>query len=159
MERLYEQYKGLLYKLAYQLTGSIADAEDAVHDVFVKLHTVDPDRLTHPQAYLCKMVTNRCLDLLKSAYKKREQYYGQWLPEPVLTDAAADVSDTVIQGELLSYARPSAGRCPNRHLLACRRYRARLRWWWQSDGGCPSDHFGSACRSLSARFGSRRATI
>lgn len=80
MQELYEKYKGLLYTLAYQLTGSVSDAEDAVHDVFLKVYDVDSQRLVEPKAYLCKMVTNRCLDLLKSARKRREQYFGEWLP-------------------------------------------------------------------------------
>ncbi len=100
---LYEQYKGLLFRLAYQLTGTAADAEDAVHDVFVKVQTIDPQRLTEPKAYLCKMVTNRCLDQLQSARMKREQYIGPWLPEPVMT-AAEDGYETVEQRDLLSYA-------------------------------------------------------
>jgi RNA polymerase sigma factor (sigma-70 family) len=103
MQKLYEQYKGLLFTLAYQLTGSASDAEDAVHDVFLKLHDVEMERLVEPKAYLCKMVSNRCLDLLKSARKQREQYFGQWLPEPILTPND-ETSESVVRGELLSYA-------------------------------------------------------
>lgn len=103
MQELYEKYKGLLFTLAYQLTGSTSDAEDAVQDVFLKVYDVDPDRLTEPKAYLCKMVTNRCLDLLKSARKRREQYFGHWLPEPILTPND-EPFETVVRGELLSYA-------------------------------------------------------
>lgn len=103
MQELYAQYKGLLFKLAYQLTGSTSDAEDAVHDVFLKLYDVNPERLVKPKAYLCKMVTNRCLDLLKSARRKREQYFGHWLPEPVLTPNDKTL-ESVVRGELLSYA-------------------------------------------------------
>lgn len=103
MQKLYQQYKKLLIMLAYQLTGSVSDAEDAVHDVFLKLHEVDPKCLTEPKAYLCKMVTNRCLDLLRSARKQREQYYGEWLPEPLQT-AGYDSFEATLQRQLLSYA-------------------------------------------------------
>jgi DNA-directed RNA polymerase specialized sigma24 family protein len=72
MQELYKQYEGLLIKLAYQLTGSVSDAEDVVHDVFLKVNCVPPEKLTEPKAYLCKMVTNRCRDIQKSARKKRE---------------------------------------------------------------------------------------
>lgn len=99
----YKEYKGLLFRLAYQLTGSVADAEDAVQDVFVKLHHVDANRITEPKAYLCKMVTNRCMDQLKSAKHRREQYVGPWLPEP-LPLLAQDDYEGVIQQDLLSYA-------------------------------------------------------
>lgn len=103
MEELYEQYKSLLFSLAYQLTGSAADAEDAVQDVFIKACDVHPERLEEPKAYLCKMVTNRCLDLLKSARRKRETYVGPWLPEPIPTPEA-DTLDAVVRSDLLSYA-------------------------------------------------------
>lgn len=103
MEDLYEKYKGLLFRLAYQLTGSAADAEDIVQDVFVKVHDIHPERLAHPKAYLCKMTTNRCLDLLRSARSRRELYIGPWLPEPIPT-SDEDPFEAVIHKDLLSYA-------------------------------------------------------
>jgi len=103
MQTLYEQYRKLLFTLAYQLTGSVSDAEDAVQDVFLKLYDVKPERLGEPKAYLCKMVTNRCLDLLKSARKQREQYFGHWLPEPIMTQSD-EPFEAVARSELLSYA-------------------------------------------------------
>jgi RNA polymerase sigma factor (sigma-70 family) len=104
MEELYDQYRALLFTLAYQLTGSAADAEDAVQDVFVKACDVHPERLEEPKAYLCKMVTNRCLNLQKSARKKREKYVGPWLPEPIRTPEADQLETTVVRRDLLSYA-------------------------------------------------------
>ncbi|MDQ0062760.1 RNA polymerase sigma factor SigJ [Paenibacillus harenae] len=104
MEELYDQYRALLFTLAYQLTGSAADAEDAVQDVFVKACDVHPERLEEPKAYLCKMVTNRCLNLQKSARKKREMYVGPWLPEPIRTPEADTLDMTVVRRDLLSYA-------------------------------------------------------
>lgn len=103
MEELYNQYKALLFTLAYQLTGSAEDAEDVVQDVFFKAYDVPAERLGEPKAYLCKMVTNRCLDLQKSARKKREVYVGPWLPEPIRTPES-DTLETVIRRDLLSYA-------------------------------------------------------
>lgn len=104
MEELYDQYKTLLFTLAYQLTGSAADAEDAVQDVFVKAFDVHPERLEEPKAYLCKMVTNYCLNLQKSARRRREVYVGPWLPEPIRTPEADTIEMTVVQRDLLSYA-------------------------------------------------------
>lgn len=103
MIELYERYKGLLFRLAYQLTGSVSDAEDAVQDVFVKAQNISPERLKEPKAFLCKMITNRCLDMLKSARKRRELYVGPWLPEPMKT-ANADHFEEVVRSDLLSYA-------------------------------------------------------
>jgi len=102
IDELYDQYKPLLFTLAYQLTGTTADSEDLIQDVFVKLHDIDMEKLEQPKAYLCKMVTNKCLDYLKSARKKREQYVGTWLPEPIII--SGDISDIVVENDRLSYA-------------------------------------------------------
>jgi RNA polymerase sigma factor (sigma-70 family) len=102
MQELYEKYKMMLFKLAYQMTGSVSDAEDVVHDVFLKLYDVPPEKLGEPKAYLCKMVTNRCRDLQKTARKKHEQYFGEWLPEPLL-NSEEDSIDSVVRDDQLSY--------------------------------------------------------
>ncbi|MCM2998709.1 RNA polymerase sigma factor SigJ [Paenibacillus cellulositrophicus] len=104
MEELYGQYKSLLFILAYQLTGSAADAEDAVQDVFMKAYDVHVECLEEPKAYLCKMVTNRCLDLQKSARRRREMYVGPWLPEPFRTPEVDTLETTVVRRDMLSYA-------------------------------------------------------
>ncbi|MEC0177832.1 RNA polymerase sigma factor SigJ [Paenibacillus favisporus] len=104
MEKLYGQYKALLFTLAYQLTGSAADAEDAVQDVFLKAYGLPPERLEEPKAYLCKMVTNHCLNLQKTARKKREMYVGPWLPEPIRTPETDTFETAVVRRDLLSYA-------------------------------------------------------
>ncbi|OXL82402.1 RNA polymerase subunit sigma-24 [Paenibacillus sp. SSG-1] len=104
MEELYGKYKALLFTLAYQLTGSAADAEDAVQDVFLKAYGLPPERLEEPKAYLCKMVTNHCLNLQKTARKKREMYVGPWLPEPIRTPETDTLETAVVRRDLLSYA-------------------------------------------------------
>lgn len=104
MEQLYEQYRAVLFTLAYQLTGSAVDAEDAVQDVFVKACDIQVEHLEKPKAYLCKMVTNHCLNLMKSARKKREMYIGPWLPEPIRTSDEHTLETMVVHRELLSYA-------------------------------------------------------
>jgi len=104
MEELYDQYRALLFTLAYQLTGSAADAEDAVQDVFVKVCDVQPERLEEPKAYLCKIVTNHCLNQQKSARKRREVYVGPWLPEPIRMPEADTLETSVVRHDLLSYA-------------------------------------------------------
>jgi RNA polymerase sigma factor (sigma-70 family) len=104
MEELYEQFRALLFTLAYQLTGSAADAEDAEQDVFFKACDVHPERLEEPKAYLCKKVTNHCLNLQKSARRRREVYVGPWLPEPIRTPEADTLETTLVRRELLSYA-------------------------------------------------------
>lgn len=87
---LYETYKSLLFSLAYRMLGSVMDSEDIVHDVFLDWERKQTDEkhisreIKHVKAYLCKMVTNRCIDYLRSAKQQREQYFGAWLPEPMV---------------------------------------------------------------------------
>ncbi|RJX38948.1 sigma-70 family RNA polymerase sigma factor [Paenibacillus pinisoli] len=103
MQELYKQYRSLLFALAYQMTGSVSDAEDVVQDVFLKAYAVGGlDHIDNPKAYLCKMASNRCRDVFRSARKKREQYFGPWLPEPLLSSDES-IEESIIQHELLSY--------------------------------------------------------
>jgi RNA polymerase sigma factor, sigma-70 family len=102
MEELYKQYKPLLFSLAYQMTGSVVDAEDSVQDVFTKACDAQVERMASPKAYLCKMVTNCCVDKMRSARRRREQYYGPWLPEPFPTPE--DTFENVVRRDMLSYA-------------------------------------------------------
>ncbi|MDX8361739.1 RNA polymerase sigma factor SigJ [Cytobacillus sp. IB215316] len=84
IQQLYIDYKPLLFSLAYKMTGSVSDADDVVQDVFSKLTNYELKNNQNVKAFLCKLVTNRSLDLLKSSRKKRELYTGTWLPEPIV---------------------------------------------------------------------------
>ncbi|WP_040949513.1 sigma-70 family RNA polymerase sigma factor [Gorillibacterium massiliense] len=105
IEQLYRDYKPLLTSIAYRMLGSMTEAEDAVQDVFVAISKLDGTDIEFPKAYLVKMVTNRALNMMKAAPRKRESYPGQWLPEPVIELAAADEPQGhAIQQERLGYA-------------------------------------------------------
>ncbi|MGM7680599.1 RNA polymerase sigma factor SigJ [Cytobacillus sp. Hm23] len=84
IQQLYIDYRPLLFSLAYKMTGSVSDADDVVQDVFSKLTNYELKNYQNMKAFLCKLVTNRSLDLLKSSRKKRELYTGTWLPEPIV---------------------------------------------------------------------------
>lgn len=84
-EQIYLSYKPLMFSLAYRMLGSVMDAEDVVQEAFLYANEANLDHVHNPKAYLCKIVTNRCIDNLRSASKKREVYVGPWLPEPLLT--------------------------------------------------------------------------
>ncbi|KOP80975.1 hypothetical protein AMS59_00565 [Lysinibacillus sp. FJAT-14745] len=86
ISQLYKEHKSLLFSIAYRMTGSASDAEDIVQDVFTRIGKTEVKHMNNIKALLCKMVTNRCLDLLKSSRKKRELYTGTWLPEPLALD-------------------------------------------------------------------------
>lgn len=89
----FEDHRRYLRGLAYRMLGSVAEAEDAVQEAYLRWHSVDKANIESARAYLSKVVTRICLDVMKSARARRETYVGVWLPEPVL-DAAALNADT-----------------------------------------------------------------
>lgn len=103
-EQLFITYKSLLFSLAYRMLGSVQDAEDIVQDAYITWSEQTLNQVQNPKAYLCKIVTNRCIDLLKSARKQREAYVGPWLPEPLLTDKNDDPALHYVMKESLSTA-------------------------------------------------------
>ena len=80
----FEAERPRLLNVAYRLTGSVADAEDAVQEAWLRLHRTDA-RIDNLQAWLTTVVSRLCLDRLTSAVARRETYVGQWLPEPIVT--------------------------------------------------------------------------
>jgi RNA polymerase sigma-70 factor, ECF subfamily len=84
----FEPHRRHLTGLAYRMLGSLAEAEDIVQDAFLRWHATARAEIEHPRAFLSKTVTRLCLDHIKSARVRREEYVGPWLPEPVLDDAA-----------------------------------------------------------------------
>ncbi|HDX9651020.1 RNA polymerase sigma factor SigJ [Bacillus wiedmannii] len=103
-EQLYETYQSLLFSLAYRILGSVMDAEDIVHDVFISLNNMeDVQTIENMRAYLCKMVTNRSIDKLRSAAHKRNVYVGMWLPEPFVEEVD-DPSESFVIKESISTA-------------------------------------------------------
>lgn len=90
-EETFTAHRPLLLGLAYRMLGSHAEAEDVVQEAFLRwhaAHTTPQAAVTTPRAYLATVVTHLCLDQLKSARVRREEYIGPWLPEPVLTGLA-----------------------------------------------------------------------
>jgi RNA polymerase sigma-70 factor (ECF subfamily) len=75
-----------LRALAYRMLGSRAEAEDIVQEAWLRWAEVDESTVENAGAYLSRLVTNLCLDKLRSAAAQREQYVGIWLPEPLLDD-------------------------------------------------------------------------
>ncbi|MFJ1967097.1 sigma-70 family RNA polymerase sigma factor [Streptomyces sp. NPDC087903] len=101
----FEAGRGRLASLAYRLLGSAADAEDAVQDTFLRWQAADRERVEVPEAWLTKVVTNLCLDRLRSAQARHERAAGAWLPEPLLEgDPMLGPADTFEQRESVSLA-------------------------------------------------------
>jgi RNA polymerase sigma-70 factor (ECF subfamily) len=77
-----------MFSIAYRMLASVSEAEDVVQEAFVRHQQAlgEGVDIASPKAYLSAVVTRLCIDLLRSAVKRRESYVGQWLPEPLLTD-------------------------------------------------------------------------
>ncbi|WP_029137666.1 RNA polymerase sigma-70 factor [Nakamurella lactea] len=99
---VFAEYRSLLFTVAYEITGSVADAEDVVQDSFLRWTGVDQSQVRSPRAYLAKIATREALNKLRSASRRREEYVGSWLPEPVLTEP--DVADDLVLAESVSMA-------------------------------------------------------
>jgi RNA polymerase sigma-70 factor (ECF subfamily) len=84
----FEPYRRRLLGLAYRMLGSMADAEDAVQETYLRWHGTDRGKVSDARAFLMTTTARICLDLLTSARARREEYVGPWLPEPVVDTAA-----------------------------------------------------------------------
>jgi RNA polymerase sigma-70 factor (TIGR02957 family) len=78
-------HRSLLFTVAYEMLGSAADAEDVVQETWLRWAEVDHTTVRDPRAYLVRIVTRQALNRLRSVSRRREEYVGEWLPEPVLT--------------------------------------------------------------------------
>ncbi len=85
---VFDRHRRLLFGVAYQMLGSVADAEDVVQDAWLRWTAADRSDVADARAYLVRIATRLALDRLDSARARRETYVGPWLPEPLLTGAA-----------------------------------------------------------------------
>jgi RNA polymerase sigma-70 factor (ECF subfamily) len=100
----FEPYRRRLLGLAYRMIGSMADAEDAVQETYLRWHGTERDKVSDPKAFLMTTTTRICLDVLTSARARREEYVGPWLPEPVVDTAALAPDSRTELAEDLSMA-------------------------------------------------------
>lgn len=98
----FDSHRTHLLAVGYRVTGSVADAEDAVQESWLRLRGADHDSIDDLRGWLTTVVGRICLDRLKSAAVRRESYVGQWLPEPVVTawgGTSVDPLDSVVRDE------------------------------------------------------------
>jgi RNA polymerase sigma-70 factor (ECF subfamily) len=98
----YLVHRRLLFTVAYEMLGSAVDAEDVLQDSWVKWSRVDQADVRDPRAYLVRIVTRSALDRLRVLARRREDYVGPWLPEPLRT--APDVAEDAELADSLSTA-------------------------------------------------------
>ena len=95
-------HRSLLFTVAYEMLGSAADAEDVVQETWLRWAEGDRAQVQDPRAYLVRIVTRQALNRLRSLARRREDYVGEWLPEPLLT--APDVAEDVELADSVSMA-------------------------------------------------------
>ncbi|MGA5700130.1 RNA polymerase sigma factor SigJ [Peterkaempfera bronchialis] len=100
----FEAQRRYLGAVAYRLLGSVTDAEDVVQEAWLRWQAVDRSQVADVRAYLTAVVTRLCYDLLGSARARRESYYGEWLPEPLVTDDGESPAERAELGEEVSLA-------------------------------------------------------
>ena len=101
---VFEAHRDLMFAVAYRMLGSIADAEDAVQDAWLRWSAEPRADVASPRAYLSRVIANTSLNRLRSARARREAYVGPWLPEPLLTDAGPDATERAELAESVSLA-------------------------------------------------------
>jgi RNA polymerase sigma-70 factor (ECF subfamily) len=95
-------HRGLLFTVAYEMLGSAADADDVVQETWLRWAEVDQAGVHDARAYLVRIVTRQSLNRLRTLARRREDYVGEWLPEPLLT--SPDIADDVELAESVSIA-------------------------------------------------------
>ena len=100
----FEAHRDLMFAVAYRMLGSVADAEDAVQDAWLRWSAASRADVLDPKAYLARVVTTTALNRLRSARARREAYVGPWLPEPLLTEAGPDAAERAELAESVSVA-------------------------------------------------------
>ena len=103
---VYQEYRPLLFSIAYRMLGSASEAEDVVQEAFLRFHREagKGTAIESPKAYLSTITTRLSIDQLRSARVRRERYFGTWLPEPVLTEDEPDVAPHAETADSLSMA-------------------------------------------------------
>lgn len=103
----FEAHRSFLAGLAYRMLSSVAEAEDIVQDAYLRWAQIDVSTVAHPRAYLARVVTRLCLDRMKSAASRCEQYVGTWLPEPIVASPEEPMADDLSIALLVTLERLS----------------------------------------------------
>jgi RNA polymerase sigma-70 factor (ECF subfamily) len=105
-DQLYAELRPLLFSIAYRLLGEASEAEDVLQEAFLRLHRARESgiEIDSPRGFLTTTTTRLCIDQLRSARMRRQQYLGPWLPEPLLVDPTPDPAERAQRADTLSLA-------------------------------------------------------
>src|SRR5207342_3629149 len=103
-ERLLDELRPVAFAIAYRMLGSVSEAEDVVQEALLRVHqALDAgEQIASPRAFAATVTTRLAINELRSARARRELYVGDWLPEPIITDAADDPAGHAVTAASLS---------------------------------------------------------
>ncbi len=101
---VFENHRPLLFSIAYRMLGTVMEAEDILQEAFLRWRDAAAETIDSPKSYLATVVTRLCIDYLRSAQVRREEYIGPWLPEPLVADPAAGPVERQAMSDSLSIA-------------------------------------------------------
>jgi len=108
MIEIFNTHRPRLFGIAHRMLGRVSEAEDMVQEVWLRWQKQDAAEIQSPKAWLVSAVTRLCIDQLRSARREREQYYGTWLPEPLMPtttdpepDASTELADSLTMAFML----------------------------------------------------------
>lgn len=100
----FEQQRPLMFSIAYRMLGTVSDAEDILQEAYLRWQQAEHDEIRSPGSFLSATVSRLCIDHLRSARVRREQYVGPWLPEPLIGESRSAPADDAELAESLSMA-------------------------------------------------------
>jgi RNA polymerase sigma-70 factor (TIGR02957 family) len=105
-ERLLDELRTVSFAIAYRMLGSVSEAEDVVQEALLRVHRAleAGDQIASPRAFVATVTTRLAINELRSARARREQYVGEWLPEPIITDRSDDPAQHAEMADSLSLA-------------------------------------------------------
>ena len=102
--KTFDEHRTLMFSIAYRMLGTVTDAEDMLQEAFLRWCQACDVEFHSPRAFLVTVVSRLCINHLQSARVKREEYVGQWLPEPIVTEGPGDPSIVIAKADSLSMA-------------------------------------------------------
>lgn len=104
MIEIFNEHRGQLFGIAYRMLGSVAEADDMLQETWLRWQKQDVAGIQSPKAWLVSIITRLCIDQLRSARRQREEYYGVWLPEPLVESPASSPEDSAQLADSLTMA-------------------------------------------------------
>jgi len=105
-ERLLDELRPVAFAVAYRMLGSVSEAEDVIQEALLRVHQAleDGEEIASPRAFVTTVTTRLTINELRSARARRERYFGEWLPEPIITDGQDDPARHAETADSLSVA-------------------------------------------------------